>query len=73
MKAKFPTMVQYFLEDAETYISTIREGVMAANVEKIVSPAHTAEILQQTDGCDASFQNRQRDGTCSTGTGQCRR
>jgi len=41
MKAKFPTMVQYFLEDSESYIASIREGIAAVSAEKIVSPAHT--------------------------------
>lgn len=41
MKTKFPTMVQYFLEDSETYILSIREGVLSESSEKIVSPAHT--------------------------------
>lgn len=41
MKAKFPIMVQYFIEDSETYIANIREGVAQSSVEKIVSPAHT--------------------------------
>ena len=41
MKAKFATMVTYFLEDAENYISSIGDGIAANQVEKIVSPAHT--------------------------------
>lgn len=41
MKAKFPTMVQYFMEDSESYIESIREGIAAVSSERIVSPAHT--------------------------------
>lgn len=41
MKAKFPTIVAYFLEDSEVYIDNIKEGISAVNIEKIVSPAHT--------------------------------
>lgn len=50
MKAKFPTMVQYFLEDAETYIGTIREGISLASAEKIVSPAHTLKSSSRQMG-----------------------
>lgn len=41
MHAKFPKMVEYFFEDAETYIEAIRKAVATANIEKIVSPSHT--------------------------------
>ncbi len=41
MKARFMTMVEYFLEDAETYSSGIREGLEQNNSEKIRAAAHT--------------------------------
>ncbi|MEQ1704610.1 MAG: Hpt domain-containing protein [Rickettsiales bacterium] len=50
MKAKFPTMVEYFLEDSESYITSIREGIAASNAEKIVSPAHTLKSSAQQMG-----------------------
>ncbi len=50
MKAKFPTMVQYFLEDAETYIGNVREGISLVSAEKIVSPAHTLKSSSRQMG-----------------------
>lgn len=50
MKAKFPTMVQYFLEDSESYIAAIKEGIAAASAEKIVSPAHTLKSSSRQMG-----------------------
>lgn len=41
MKAQFSTMLEYFLEDAETYIEKVREGIAANNAQKIVMPVHT--------------------------------
>lgn len=34
MKDKFPTMVEYFLEDTDMYIKTISEGIAANDAEK---------------------------------------
>jgi HPt (histidine-containing phosphotransfer) domain-containing protein len=50
MKAKFPTMVQYFLEDAATYIADIRAGIDEKSVEKIISPAHTMKSSSRQMG-----------------------
>lgn len=50
MKAKFPTMVQYFIEDTETYIGAIREGIAVGIAEKIVSPAHTLKSSSRQMG-----------------------
>lgn len=50
MKAKFPTMVQYFMEDAEAYIRSIREGISLASAEKIISPAHTLKSSSRQMG-----------------------
>ncbi len=41
MKAKFGTMVKYYLEDSENYISAISAAVGAGNVEAIIAPSHT--------------------------------
>ena len=41
MQDKFPLMIEYFLEDTEGYIKTMKEGVAESDVEKIKSPAHT--------------------------------
>jgi HPt (histidine-containing phosphotransfer) domain-containing protein len=40
MKAKFPAMVQYFLEDAEGYVQALRDAASAADVPNVVSSAH---------------------------------
>ena len=50
MKAKFPTMVQYYLEDAETYLTSIREGIAENSVEKVVAPAHTIKSSSKQMG-----------------------
>jgi HPt (histidine-containing phosphotransfer) domain-containing protein len=50
MKAKFPTIVQYFLEDSETYIGSIRAGIVAASAEQIISPAHTLKSSSRLMG-----------------------
>ena len=41
MKDKFPTMVQYFIEDTTTYINNIQEGLAEKSASKVKSPAHT--------------------------------
>ncbi len=50
MKTKFPTMVQYFFEDAEMYLAGVREGIAEKNIEKIVSPAHTLKSSSRQMG-----------------------
>ena len=50
MKAKFPTMVQYFIEDTEAYISNIKDGIDNAKAEKIISPAHTLKSSSRQMG-----------------------
>jgi HPt (histidine-containing phosphotransfer) domain-containing protein len=41
MKAKFPAILQYFLEDAEGYIGAIRKGVAAGKSVEIFPSAHS--------------------------------
>lgn len=41
MKAKFGTMVKYYLEDSENYINAIRAAMDAGNVEAVIAPSHT--------------------------------
>lgn len=41
MQDKFPMMVEYFLEDAKMYVSSIDEGIKSNDVKQVVSPAHT--------------------------------
>lgn len=53
MKAKFPIMLQYFLEDTETYIASIHEGLALVNASKIVSPAHTIKSSSKQMGAIA--------------------
>lgn len=50
MKAKFPTMVQYYLEDAETYIGAIRDGIASASAANITLPAHTLKSSSRQMG-----------------------
>lgn len=50
MKAKFPTMVEYYLEDSVNYIALIHEGMKASNVERIISPAHTLKSSSRQMG-----------------------
>ena len=50
MKDKFPTMVEYFMEDTEMYINSIKEGVANVSIEKIVSPAHTLKSSSRQMG-----------------------
>lgn len=41
MLDKFPRLVSFFLEDAESYIAKIEEGLIARNAQLVVPPAHT--------------------------------
>ena len=41
MKDKFPTMIEYFLEDSATYINSIKDGLAANDAAQIAAPAHT--------------------------------
>ncbi len=41
MKGKFPTMLQYFLEDTDAYLMRMRTGMAEKKTEEIVSTAHT--------------------------------
>jgi len=50
MKNKFPTMIEYFLEDSATYIAAIRDGIVTKNAEQIVSPAHTLKSSSRQMG-----------------------
>lgn len=52
MKAKFGTMVQYFLEDSESYIIAIKEAITANNVEAIISPSHTLKSSSKQMGAE---------------------
>ena len=50
MKEKFPTMLEYFVEDSETYIASVRDSIAANSAEKIVSPAHTVKSSSRQMG-----------------------
>ncbi len=50
MKGKFTTMVQYFLEDSESYIASIKNAMANNNVEAIISPAHTLKSSSRQMG-----------------------
>lgn len=41
MKDKFPTMIEYFLEDAVNYIRSIEEGLKISDHESVEFNAHT--------------------------------
>ncbi len=41
MKARFSVVLQYFLEDSEGYVNTIKSAVANSNAAEIVLPAHT--------------------------------
>lgn len=41
MKDKFGMMVEFYLDDAKTYIQEIEAAISESDVEKIVAPAHT--------------------------------
>lgn len=50
MKTKFPTMVEFFLEDAQMYIGNIRDAIATENALLIVSPAHTLKSSSKQMG-----------------------
>lgn len=50
MKAKFPTMIQYFLEDSESYIAAVKASIEANNVEGIIAPSHTLKSSSRQIG-----------------------
>ncbi len=45
MKEKFPVMVSYFLEDGESYIKTIRDGLARNDAGMVSAAAHTLKSL----------------------------
>lgn len=50
MKSKFPTMIEYFMEDTEMYINSIKDGMIASNAEEIIVPAHTLKSSSRQMG-----------------------
>lgn len=40
MKAKYPLMIEYFLEDSQTYIENIKNAIASNQIEQIVAHAH---------------------------------
>lgn len=52
MKAKFSTMVQYFMEDAVIYMNEIKAGLVEKDAKKIKSPAHTIKSSSKLFGAD---------------------
>ena len=50
MKAKFPTMVNYYLEDAASYMASIRKAFNEKCAERIISPAHTLKSSSKQMG-----------------------
>ncbi len=52
MQDKFPLMIEYFLEDAATYINSIDEGLAANDAEKVQAPAHTIKSSAAQIGAD---------------------
>lgn len=43
IKAKFPLVVSYYLEDMERYIADVGEGIRANDLPRIVGAAHTVK------------------------------
>lgn len=52
MNDKFSMMIEFFLEDTNTYINTIEEGVKIKNVEMIIAPSHTIKSSASQLGAD---------------------
>lgn len=52
MGDRFPTMVKYFLEDTEMYVSEIERGVGEKNAELALSPAHTIKSSAKQLGAE---------------------
>lgn len=52
MNERFPTMVKYFLEDTEMYISEIANAIQNKDFEVAVSPAHTIKSSAKQLGAE---------------------
>lgn len=52
MSERFPTMVKYFLEDTEMYISEISNAVQNNSFDGAVSPAHTIKSSAKQLGAE---------------------
>lgn len=50
MKAKFPQMVDYFIEDTQSYINYIEKALADNNTEALIPPAHTAKSSSRQMG-----------------------
>ena len=50
MQSKFGTMIEYFIEDSESYITAIRTAMAAGSIEGIISPSHTLKSSSRQMG-----------------------
>ena len=52
MNDRFPTMVKYFIEDTEMYMSEIERAVNDKNFETALAPAHTIKSSAKQLGAE---------------------
>lgn len=52
MGDRFPTMVKYFLEDTEMYLSEIEKGLAHKDANMVLSPAHTIKSSAKQLGAE---------------------
>jgi HPt (histidine-containing phosphotransfer) domain-containing protein len=74
MQTKFPTMVQYFIEDSDSYIGLMHDGIATKSAEKIILPAHTLKSSARQMGAvrmceiattmEALAREQSANGTC---------
>ena len=53
MKRRFPTMIEYFLEDTQNYLEQIKEGLEAKDYSQLVVPSHTIKSSSRQMGAFA--------------------
>jgi HPt (histidine-containing phosphotransfer) domain-containing protein len=52
MTSRFATMVKYFIEDTEMYISEIKRGIEEKSAEVVLSPSHTIKSSAKQLGAE---------------------
>ncbi len=71
MGDRFPTMVKYFLEDTEMYISEIWASIEEKDITMAISPAHTIKSSAKQIGAERiSDVARQIEQFCRDSEGQ---
>ncbi|HEY7773532.1 MAG TPA: Hpt domain-containing protein, partial [Marinagarivorans sp.] len=53
MKHRFPTMIEYYLEDTQSYIDQIRRGLDEGSYAQLVVPSHTIKSSSRQMGAYA--------------------